>query len=179
MKNSSNIVAIILAVALFYSFTSPEYRKMRELRASAAEYASVIENISRIAASRDALLVKYEDIPRVERERLQKILPSNIDSVRLAFDLNNIASRYGVALKNLQVEKADPNSSLAVLPGSSASYEKVTVTFGFVSNYENFVKFLYDLEKSLRIMDVKEVDFRVVEGGYYDHEIKVETYWLK
>jgi len=176
---SSSIIIIVLAIALFYTFTSPEYQKVQALQASAGEYRSVIENVSRIADSRDVLLVDYQAISASERDRLSKVLPDNIDTVRLALDLDTIAGRYGITLKNVQVGKSDLNSALAVIPDQALPYEKVVVTFGFISNYENFMRMLNDLEKSLRIMDVKTVSFRVSESGFYEHQMSVETYWLK
>jgi hypothetical protein len=180
MTNPRNLILIVLAIGLFYTFGSPQYREVKTLQASASEYKNVIENVSRIAESRDALLVAYEAIPPSEREKLMKVLPNNIDSVRLALDLDTIAGRYGIAVKNVGVSaKADSNSALAVIPDNRVPYEKAVVTFSFVSTYENFMSFLGDLEKSLRIMDVKSVSFQVSENGLYEHELQVETYWLK
>ena len=179
MNNPKNLILIVLAVGLFYTFGSPQYKQVKELQASANEYQEVIENVSRIAESRDALLVNYEAIPAIERSKLLKVLPDNLDSVRLALDLDTIAGRYGIAIKNVSVDaKADANAALAVL-SDDMPYEKAVVAFSFVSNYENFLRFLTDLEKSLRIMDIKSVTFRVTENGLYEHGLQVETYWLK
>jgi Tfp pilus assembly protein PilO len=180
MTNPKNLILIVLAIGLFYTFGSPQYQEVKTLQASANEYQDVIENVSRIAAARDALLVEYESIPAIERDKLLKVLPNNVDSVRLALDLDTIAGRYGIAIKDVSVDaKADPNAALAVLPDNKLPYEKAVVTFSFVSNYENFVRLLSDLEKSLRIMDIKSVSFRVAPNGLYEHELQVETYWLK
>lgn len=179
MSNPKNLILIVLAIGLFYTFGSPQYKQVKALQNSAAEYRDVIENVSRIAEARDALLIDFEAIPRIERDKLLKVLPNNVDSVRLALDLDTIAGRYGIAIKNVSVDsKADPNAALAVLP-DDLPYEKAIVTFSFVSNYNNFMSFLGDLEKSLRIMDVKSVVFRVTENGLYEHTLQVETYWLK
>lgn len=180
MNNPKNLILIVLAVGLFYTFTSPQYQEVKVLQASANEYQKVIENVSRIAEARDALLVSYEAIPRIERDKLLKVLPNNVDSVRLALDLDTIAGRYGIAIRNVRVDtKADPNAASIVLPDHKLPYEKAIVTFGFISNYENFIRLLTDLERSLRIMDIKSVSFRVAETGLYEHQIQVETYWLK
>lgn len=180
MKSSSNIALIVLAIGLFFSFTSPAYQEVKTLQTSANEYRSVIDNISHIAETRDALLVNYESIPQIEIDRLAKVLPDNIDAVRLALDLDTIAGRYGVAVKDLQVEtKPDQNLALAVLPGRAQPYQSATVTFSFVSNYGNFAKLLADLERSLRIMDVRSVTFKATDEGLYDHRVTVSTYWLQ
>jgi hypothetical protein len=180
MTNPRNLILIVLAIGLFYTFGSPQYQQVKALQASAGEYQEVIENVSRIAEARDSLLVDYEAIAPSEREKLLKVLPDNVDSVRLALDLDTIAGRYGIAIRSVSVNaKADANAALAVIPDNRIPYEKAIVTFGFVSTYDNFMRFLGDLEKSLRIMDVKSVSFRVAENGLYEHEVQVETYWLK
>jgi hypothetical protein len=180
MKSPTNIVLVLLAIALFYAYTSPQYQEVKALRASAGEYQDVLDNVSNIAAARDALLVDYQSIPRNQVERMSKMIPDTVDTVRLALDLDTIASRYGITLKDVKVDtKGDPNSALAVLPNNSVSYEKAMVTFSFISNYDNFIRFLADLERSLRLMDVKSVFFATTEGGLYEHKMVVETYWLK
>ncbi len=180
MKNPTNLILVFLAIGLFYTFTSPIYQDTKALRVSSYEYRSVIENVSRIAETRDALLLSYESISPLEKERLLKVLPDNIDAVRLALDLDTIAGRYGVAIKDVQVEtKPDQNLSLAVLPGQAQVYQNATVTFSFISSYENFTKLLGDLERSLRIMDVKSVNFRTADSGLYEHRVTVITYWLR
>lgn len=180
MKNPTNLALILLSIGLFYTFTSPEYQKVKALEASASEYNNVLGNISQIAETRDKLLVNYQAIPKSQIDRLSKILPNNVDTVRLALDLDTIAGRYGITLKDVQVEtKGDPNAALVVVTDKSLPYEKVIVSFSFISDYANFTKLVNDLEKSLRIMDVKTVSFKALETGLYEHKISVETYWLK
>jgi hypothetical protein len=180
MKKSSALVLIILAFALFYTFTSPQYRDAKSLSGLAGEYRRVVDNVDRISESKDALLLSYESIPAIEKERLSKILPSNADAVGLARELDTIAARHGFTILGVKVESGpDENSAEIVLPEFSAPYEKVLVSFNFISNYQSFSGFLSDLEKSLRIMDVKTVSFLTGEAPLYEHQVTVETYWLK
>jgi hypothetical protein len=180
MKSPKNLILLLLSIGLFYTFTSPQYKEVKALQASVGEYRNVIENVSRIAEARDALLLDYETIPLNQLEHLEKILPDNVDTVRLALDLDTIASRYAISIKDVQVDnKVDTNAALIFLPEHALPYEKVTVSFSFISNYQNFMRMLGDLEKSLRIMDVKTVSFKISESGLYEHRMTVETYWLK
>lgn len=180
MKNTTGIILLILSAALFYTFTSPQYEKVKALSVTAGEYRTVLNNISDIAEQRDELLDSYELIPRTEIERLGKVLPGNVDTVQLALDLDTIAARYGISIKNVRIDDTSiNNASLPVLPEYGKPYEKTTVSFSFISNYANFRKFLADLEKSLRLMNVKEVSFQAADSGLYEHQLSIETYWLK
>ena len=176
----SNLILIILAIGLFYTFSSPVYRDVKMLQASANEYQNLIGNVEHMSETRDALLVNYQNISRLQLERLGRVLPDTVDAVRLALDLDTIGSHYGITIKDVRVEtNGNQNSALAVLPDHDLGYQAAIVTFSFVSNYDNFTKMLADLEKSLRIMEVKSINFKAEDSGLYEHTIKVETYWLK
>lgn len=180
MKNTTALFLIVLAFGLFYTFTKPTYDSAKVLSATALEYKNVLGNIDAIVEARDRLLINYNSISKAEIERLSKALPKNVDTVRLALDLDNIASRYGISIDEVSLEtESDQNSKEISLGNSGTPYEKVRVLVSFVSNYENFRKFIEDLEKSLRIMDIKTLTFQVGETALYEHDIVIETYWVK
>ena len=48
------------------------------------------------------------------------------------------------------------------------------------ASYDNFIAFLKDLEKSLRLVDVVSLTFTAPESSpTYDFTIGLKTYWLK
>lgn len=180
MKNNTAIILLLLSVGLFYTVTRVQYQEVVELGALADEYRNVLQNVSGVIELRDRLLVTYETLPAADIDRLNKILPDNIDLVRLALDLDGMASRYDISIKNIQATTgADGEARSIVLPEHGNIYETAEVSFGFVSNYENFMRLLADLESNLRIMDIKSVSFQTGESNLYDYKISVETYWLK
>ena len=179
MKNTTAIFLIILSLGLFYTFTNPMYKTVKGITETADGYRSALNNIDEINESRDRLLVNYNSISKSEMERLAKVLPANVDTVRLALDLDNIAGRYGITIQDVVIDNASSqNASQIVLPDHALPYEKTPVSISFVSNYENFKRFLQDLEKSLRIMDVREVNFQVSDAGLYEHSVLIDTYWV-
>lgn len=180
MKKPVNLILIAVAIGVFYTFTSPQWGEVQGLKASAAEYGNALENIESIIENRDKLLEKYNALPKTEIDRLAKVLPNEAGAVGLAVDLDGMASRYGIVLKDLDVGgESDRDARTIALPENAKAYEKVVVNFSFISNYPNFISFLADLEKSLRIMDVTSVSFNTSPTGVYDHKLTVETYWLR
>ena len=108
------------------------------------------------------------------------MLPDNVDTVRLALELDSIASRYGVAIRDVRVgDEAGQNADGPILPENSLPYQKVIVSFQFTSNYENAKRFLSDMEKNLRIMEIKSLSFKSDDSGLYTYNVAIETYWLK
>lgn len=180
MINNTTIVLLLLSVGLFYTFTNVQYQKVKKLYTLAGEYQSALDRVSDIVELRDTLLADYGTIAPTEIERIDKVLPDNIDNVRLALDLDGMAARHGISIQNVQTATDSGESTdLVVLPEYEGAYDRVIVSFGFVSNYSNFVDLLLDLEKSLRIMDIESVAFQTGESNFYDFRVAVETYWLK
>ncbi|MBX4189361.1 type 4a pilus biogenesis protein PilO [Candidatus Parcubacteria bacterium] len=181
MKNSTAFILFLISVGLTYTFTMPEWAKIAELQAQASSYRSVLDNVKNLEAKRDQLLVQYKNIPPEQIAQLEKILPNNVDTVSLALDLDAIASHYGISLKSVQTSTSNQaNPDIFNVEGApSAPYETVDVAIQFTSTYDNFRKFMADVEKSLRIIDVQSVEFKVGANNLYDYKVSIQTYWTK
>lgn len=178
IKNSTATVLVLIAVGLFYTFINPQYQKTKTLQAEAQQYENVLSNTSAISEVRNELMTRLADIPSSDIDRLSKILPDNIDTVRLAKDLDAIASNHGISITSLQIDSSADDNTGVFQQDSGSSYEKVILTLNFVSNYENFRMFLNDIERSLRIIDIKSISFQVGTTDFYEFRVSFETYWL-
>jgi Tfp pilus assembly protein PilO len=180
MKNTTSFMLLLLSVGLFYAVFMPRYEKVQGLMSQQGQYREVLGNVSELSEIRDDLEVKYQNTPTEEITRLEKILPANVDTVNLAMNFDSIAARYGISIKSIRTieSKVDTGSGIVQTTGSKP-YEKVTVSFSFISTYANFRKFMADIEKSLRIIDVKSVSFQTTESGIYEFQVSVQTYWIK
>ena len=180
MKNSTAFILVLTSVGLFYTVMIPQYKKSQDLRAESAEYKNILQNVSSLTDKKNDLLVKYQAIPKDEIERVNKVLPNNVDTVRLAMDFDTIAAKYGISIKSIQViENKNDNSTKIIQNVPSKPYSVVNVTFSFVTSYDNFRKFMQDIEKSLRIIDIKTVAFDSGESGLNEYKVSIQTYWLK
>jgi len=189
MKSSTAIVLILISVGLYYTFTMNEWGKTDALKAQASSYKQVLDNVCSLRMKRDQLLDRYKAIPQTQLDQLEKILPNNVDTVTLALDLDSMASKYGISIKSVSTSTTDPNPSLntgAIATDQTAPtmpYQIVYVNLQFTSNYDNFRKFLGDIEKSLRVIDPRSVSFKVGQSttgsNLYDYNISIQTYWTK
>lgn len=180
MKNSTAFILLLISVGLFYTIISPRWEKVQGLRSQEAQYKEILANVESLSARRDDLEVKFGNVPPTEVARLEKILPSTVDTVALAMNFDSIASRYGISIKSIRTVESQVDTGSGIIQSSGAEpYGSVVVSFSFVSTYPNFKRFLADIEKSLRIIDVKSVSFATTESGIYEFQIAVQTYWLK
>jgi Tfp pilus assembly protein PilO len=175
MNNSQAFILILISVGLFYTFISPQYDKVKTLQAQANEYGNVIQSVNDLKDTRDALLTKYQALPKSELDKLARILPDHVDTVKLALDIDTIAAKYGISIKNINVDSEKPNEIVT----SGSAYETIKVEFNFITSYTNFRRFLADLEASLRLVDITSVGFESTDNGLYEYEISFNTYWLK
>jgi Tfp pilus assembly protein PilO len=177
-SNVTPFFLIILSLGLFYAYINPNYAEITKLRAQETEYMSALEKAQQIQQLRSDLLVKYNSFSPSDLNKLETLLPDNVNNVRLVLDLANEGKKYNIIIKNIKVDKpldvqqSDTNARVK-------SYGQAKVTFSFTSSYDNFTKFIQDIEQSLRIVDVSGMSFRAAPGGLYDYTIDLNTYWLK
>ncbi len=176
MKFLFPIVAIVIAVGLFFLVIDPQYQKLKDLKAGQAQYDQALQKSKELRAIRDRLQETNKAIPQADRDRLSKLLPDRIDNVRLAMDLDTMASRYGMRLSSVNIVKVQEAEQVI---GPTATYDSVVVNFSVTSSYDAFLKFLTDLESSLRLVDVIGLSFDASKGDLYQYNVSVRTYWLK
>jgi Tfp pilus assembly protein PilO len=181
------IVLIVLSVGLFFTFTDTQYAKVKELKASNAEYDRAIASANELIAARDKVLAEYNAIPKQNLEKVQKLVPNNVDSVRLIIDVNGITSKYGVSVKNVKIDTLKKNNKDQVVAiDDGKPYNSATLSFSVTTKYETFIQIMKDIESSLRILDMESVKFQAVDtanpqapADTYTFDVTLRTYWMK
>lgn len=192
MTNLTATILILASLGLFFGYVNPTYRgatgsaslaekSVTELREERVRYADALQKTREIEVARTGLLEKYNSIPAEDREKILKLLPDHIDSVRLIIDINNIAAQYEMTLKNITLTEGLEKGAAAggTIGPSEPLYAMVGLKFSLRGSYDNFRSFLRDSEKSLRLMDVTTLAFAAKEERAYDYDVTVSTYRLK
>lgn len=178
------ILLVAAAIGLFALYTNPTYQAaggIKDLQAKEKSYDDALNQSQELKRVREQLLARYNTFSTEEREKLEDFLPDNVDNIRLVIDINNIAARHSLSVKNLQLGDTKDGSavrsdSAVGAPGGAVG----TVDLGFTvtADYDNFLAFLSDLEHSLRIVDVEKISFQVGEKSLNDYTLSIRTYWL-
>ncbi len=184
-----NIIAplflILASVGMFYGYIDPNYRSENvsknivNLMAERNQYKFALENSNNLITERNRLVEKNNNFSSNDLERLKKLLPDHIDNVRLIIDIDNIASRYGLGIKNIKVNNESDTNLSGKLGPNNSPFGTFTMKFKIVASYDSFRSFINDLQESLRIVDISNVSFEATESGYYDYEVTIKTYWIK
>jgi len=177
MKFFLPILFLLLTGGIFFGYTNPAYVHVKDLQAQQSQYDEALSKARELQSVRDQLVARYNTFSPDDLTKLQKLLPDHVDNVRLILDLDTMASRYGMRVRNVTIDTASQKSDQQIGP-SDKTYESVILSFSISGSYDTFRQYLNDLEHSLRLVDVTGVQFIPNTTGIYDFQIQLQTYWL-
>ncbi len=175
------IILVATAVGAFILYTNPAYQEVKVQKAQVASFDELLNKAEELQKLRNSLISRFNTFPPEDVRKLERLLPDHVDNIRLVIDIDNIASRYNLHVRNVALRGASAKGgarSAAAVGATSEAVGSVELSFTVASSYEDFVRFLRDLEKSLRIVDVTSISFRAGEGEINDYALNIKTYWL-
>lgn len=175
------ILLLGAAIGLFAWYTNPIYQESKAIQVQVKSYDDALTKSQELRSLRDQLLSRRNTFSPEDINKLQEILPDNVDNIRLIININNIAARHGITLKDVQLGQVSGTSqaqSAAAVGQSGSPVGSVTLGFTVTATYADFLIFLADLEHSLRILDVEKLSFHVDSTTKNDYALTIRTYWL-
>lgn len=179
MRGLLPVLFVVIAGGIFFGFIDPAYDRIQTLRAEEAQFDQALTRSKELQQIRDQLLSRYNTFSQSDLDRLEKLLPDNVDNVRLVLDFDSIAARYGMRIRNIGLEAQESRAQRGQVGGDDSVYQSVVLSFSVSGGYDAFRSFLEDLEQSLRLVDITAISFSSSGTGIYDYSVSVKTYWLK
>ena len=201
------VILIGISITVFFVFTNPIYSEISKLNAQVASYDEALGNSRKLEDKRDTLTQKLNAINPENLMKLQKLLPDNIDNIRLILEIEQIALPYGMTLKDIKYNattdgtdatsktSATGTTAVKASPASKAlsnkNYGIWDLEFSTTGSYNNFLNFTRNLESNLRIVDISSIQFssggtsgpasgaNSAQSDSYKYDFKIRTYWLK
>ncbi|OGI67002.1 hypothetical protein A2823_02810 [Candidatus Nomurabacteria bacterium RIFCSPHIGHO2_01_FULL_41_91] len=193
------IILIGIAVSVFFVFANPLYEDVSALKIQATAYNEALDNSKMLENERDKLTAKYNAVDPENLIKIKKLLPENVDNIRLILEIEQMASPYGMVLKDVKYNTTDTNAvattTTAVVQGGIAKpahkdYGIFDLEFSTSGTYHNFINFTKNLESNLRIVDISSIAFSSDTGvnintksasssEVYKYNFHIRTYWLK
>lgn len=163
-------------------YTDPAYQGIKDVQKQVAAYDEALNKSQELKRTRDQLISRRNTFPAESLQKLEKILPDNVDNIRLIIDINAIAARHLLSIRNIElgaVSDSSTNGNALAVGSSGSPVGSVNLGFSVSASYENFLAFLQDLEHSLRIVDIESMSFTVnPETSLNDYTFTIRTYWL-
>ncbi|KKQ76938.1 MAG: hypothetical protein A3A96_01290 [Candidatus Zambryskibacteria bacterium RIFCSPLOWO2_01_FULL_39_39] len=180
MSGISIVSYIILTLAIGYSFVYPSLGDLSTLSDQKQKYVDSLEIVNNIENKKNELLDKLNEISADDKKSIETILPNSLEFVKLISQIDVVASKYAISINTItsrEVAPHSPNSIEDVVP--QQTYRSSVIGFSFSASYDDANAFLDDLEKSLRILDVRSVKLETQDAGVYAYNVEFETYWFK
>lgn len=187
------IFFVLASIGLFFGFTKTKWDSIQTLRQETVEYKKALDNSKQLLTKRDELLGKKNAIAETDIEKLNVLLPSDVNSTKVILEIEHLATRiHGLGFEN---PKYDPNKKVTTdtktgtdattkqtpkdLAEEQKDYGTFELEFTLSGSYERFIGFIQDLEQSLRIVDIQSVEISTPDSQTMKYLVKVQTYWLK
>lgn len=203
MKFITSIILIAAAIAFFIFFTKPQWVELKANRVEVEKLNIAEQNAKNLKERIDGLQKIRNNISTADADKIQRMIPNNVESVKLIIDFDNmlqamVKERGTLALyeskANLSSGKVSIENPKIVLNVNASSEDIDTTQLGVADfsftvalTYADFMDFLKRIEYSTRIFDVQSISFTTSNDNkttnpndiIYNFNISLKTYWLK
>lgn len=203
MKSIISIILIAASIAFFVFYTKPEWVKLEANRTEVEKLNIAQENAKKLKLRIESLLAVKNGITEIDTAKIKKMIPDNVENVRLIIDFDNMlqalvvdkgtADLYKSAnvadTGKISIENPKISQGNSLVEGAFDPSKLGVADFSFTValTYGDFLSFLKRIETSTRIFDVESISFSssaVVPGKnpdeiVYNFNVALKTYWLK
>lgn len=176
------LLLIIIAVIAFFLWVNPHYANVQVLGTQLTQSNNALAQVTELNSVRSSLVDKENSFNQSDLAKLQKLLPDNVDNIRLFLDIQGVASRYGTSIQDISVADQGQTSgaTTAAIGPSNKSYGQMVLSFSINISYENLNLFLNDLENSLRLVEIKSLTFTTDNKNpdIYKVSVGINAFWL-
>ena len=183
------IVLIILSIVIVMTIIRPELDKITVVQNEISKSNDAVAKADQYNRHLQQMIDKAESIPRADQVALDRFLPSEIDRIEVARDIENIVSQNGLLLQKVSGENsvevtvandpvAGPGSSLAVEAQRSLVAQNFSVSV--IGTYENMKNMLRDIERNAYPLRVVSLSFSTdAESLLYTFSLELQTFAMK
>jgi hypothetical protein len=94
------ILFLVVSVGLYFTYIAKAMGEVQALKTEDAGYDQLLASAKKIRDRRAELTEQYKQLDAGGLKKVQKMIPDHIDNVRLLIDIDNIASVYGLRIRD-------------------------------------------------------------------------------
>ena len=180
-----SILAILIAIGIFFAYVRPTWNGSIAVAKSAiASDDSALVAASEYTSQQNELASARNAIRSSDLSRLTSFLPDSVDNVELILSLNALAARSGLSLSNIDVTTNTQSTSATPAVGAMSvsttnPVSSVDVSLSAVGTYSALQTFLAGVERSERLLDVRDIVVKSSDTGVYNYQMTLRLYWLQ
>ncbi len=177
-RTLTSILSIVIAILLYIFVIDQQLAQMSAVQIEIGEYQKAEEKYTEFQKKLDSLVAIKKQASVIENEKLDALVPEVVDDVKLIVDLENMAKSRGMLFGNISIDNAKDESSInsSTEIAIGPTLKSTDISFAVIGTYEQFKQLLEDIEKSLVLLEVVELDFSVTQGVYQQYAVTVRAY---
>lgn len=182
MRSLLPILLIGVSIGLFYVHIDPSYKEVKTLLAQKSQYEDALQKASELKSKGQELLTKYNSISEDNIVKLEKLVPDKINTVKLVTDIDSIGGKHGITIRSVAVTEPMSDQAQQIEESRPSPYQTTGITFSFSATYPKLVLFLKDIEKSLQVVDIKNITFlssKESKDPIQEYTVTLDAYQLK
>jgi Tfp pilus assembly protein PilO len=178
------ILAFSIAIGIFFAYVSPTWsEQIVATRAAIALNDAALASAKTYTIKQNALASERSNIDPANLERLTTLLPDSVDNVGLILDINALAARSGLSLVSIDVTAEDSGTKSSASGALATTVVNATgsinLSLSALGTFSSFQAFLDGIEKSARILDIRDLTVKGSDTGVYSYQITLRLYWLR
>ena len=183
-------LALMLAVGIFFGYIKPAWSgPIAETKAAIKTNEQALAAADEYKAKQNTLASARNAIDPENLARISTFLPDSVDNVGLILDINALAARSGLSLSNIDVVANDASgakintkapASAGALPVARTNLiGSVDLSLSAIGSYTALQSFLMGVERSARLLDVRDIVVKGSDTGVYNYQMTLRLYWLR
>jgi len=155
------IAMIIIGVISVFWYSWPAYQETNEINSDIEEFETALDQVNEIQQIRDNLLGQYNEIPESNLYVVDRILPNELNTVRMLIELDQIAISSGLSVSDISFSnRSDQVTDISQGDqpvGPQTPYESAELSFSVSGSYDDALAFIRNIERSTRLIDILEL----------------------
>lgn len=178
-------IALMISIGIFFAYVRPVWSgPIAETKVAIENNKLALKAADEYKARENELASERAAIDPSNLARMETFLPDSVDNVGLILNINALAARSGLSLANIDVVRNVSGSTESTAKGSVSTTRvnpvgSVDLTLSAVGTYPALQSFLAGIEKSARLLDVRDIVVTGSDTGVYNYKMTLRLYWLR
>ncbi len=181
------LLVLVIIIPGYYLLIKPQYHLYKSNLAQINRLDKELKINLKQLASNSKIVSDYESINKLDKEKIEQILPTAPRAADLYVNLQSIAQQNNLSIETLFVNPAKPTPVKKIIPGKKIEkndlssglslVNKINIDFDLQDvSYAKMKKFFRDLETNLRLLDVQTFTFDPENATL---SLKLTAYYLR
>ena len=182
IRTVTPIFSIVIGILIFLFYTQGQFTDVKQVKDEASRYEQAVATAETRNKELNAKYDAMEAHGPSDIERLNTLVPREIDEVKILTDISELARSHNMLFGNVVASNNELEPQVTVDDGSlPAEFKDLTFTelqFSLIGTYDQFKAFLADVESSLVLLEVYNIGFTTGEGIFQQYSVSVRVYAL-